>query len=54
MRPAPTAGGLGASAHRVNIWSLLCILGGLNHYWNVKWTMKRSSHHWDHIIRLII
>jgi len=46
--------GLRASAHRVNIWSLLYILRGLNHYWIVKWTMKRSLHHWDHIIRLII
>jgi len=43
---------LHASADRVNIRSLLYILRGLNHYWNVKWTMKRSLHHWDHIIRL--
>ena len=44
---------LRTSADRVNVWSLL-ILRGLNHHWNVKWTMKRSLHHWDHIIRLII
>jgi len=43
-----------ASAHRVKVWSLVYILRGLNHSWNVKWTMKRSLHHWDHIIRFII
>jgi len=46
--------GFRASTPRVNVWSLLYILGGLNNYWNVKWTMKRSLHHYDHIIRLII
>jgi len=46
--------GLRARAHRVNVWSLLYILRGLKHCWNVKWTMKRSLHHWDHIIRLIV
>jgi len=44
--------GLRTSADRVNVWSLSYILRGLNHNWNAKWTMKRSSHHWDHIIRL--
>jgi len=43
-----------ARADRVNVWSLLYILRWLNHYWNVKWTMKRFWHHWDHIIRFII
>ena len=46
--------GLRASADRVNIWSLLYILRGLNHHWNVKWTTKRSLHHSDHIIIFII
>jgi len=46
--------GLRASAHRVNVRSFPYILSGLNHYWNVKWTMKRSLHHCDHIIKLII
>jgi len=46
--------GLRASDHRVNPWSLQYIQSGLNHYWNVKWIMKRSLHHWDHIMRLII
>jgi len=36
---------LRASADRVNVWSLLYILRDLNHYWNVKWTIKRSLHH---------
>jgi len=40
------------SADRVNVRSLSYILRGLNHYWNLKWTMKRSLHQWDHIIRL--
>ena len=46
---------LRASADRVNVWSLLYIIRELNHYWNMKWTMKRSSHHWDedHIIRFV-
>jgi len=46
--------GLRASAHRGNVWSLLYILRRLNHNWNVKGTMKRSLHHWYHIIRLVI
>jgi len=25
----------------------------LNHYGNVKWTMKRPLHHWHHIMKLI-
>jgi len=33
---------LRASAHKVNVLSLLYILRGLNHNWNVKWTLKRS------------
>ena len=40
---------LRASAYRVIVWGLLYILRGLNHYWNVQWTMKRPLHHWDHI-----
>jgi len=44
--------GVRASADIVNVWSLLYILRGLNQYWNVKCTVKRSLHHWDHIIRL--
>ena len=46
--------GLRASAHRVNVRSLPYILGELNHYLNVKCTMKRSLHDCDRIIRLII
>jgi len=46
--------GLRASADRVNVWSLWYFLSGLNHYWNVKWTMTRFLHHWDHFIRFII
>ena len=26
----------------------------LNHYWNVKWTMKRPLHKWNHIMKLIL
>jgi len=46
--------GLRASADRVNDWSLLYILRETNHYWNAKWKLKRSLHHWDHIIRFVI
>jgi len=38
----------------VNVRSLLYILKGLNHYWNVTLTMKRSLHQWDLIIRLAL
>jgi len=43
-----------ASADRVNVLSLLYILRVLSHYCNVKWTMKRPFHHWNHIMKLIL
>jgi len=32
----------------------LPVLRDLNHYWNVKWTMKHSLCRWHHIIKFII
>jgi len=43
-----------ANADRVNVLSLSHILRELNHYWNVKWAMKRPLHHWNHIMKLIL
>jgi len=45
-----------ASCDGVNVWSLSYtrILREINHYWNVKWTMKHSLHYWDYIIKFII
>jgi len=41
---SPTYWGTRASANRINIWNLIYIRKELNHYWNVRWTMKRSLH----------
>jgi len=43
-----------ASPGRVNVWSLLYILREINYYWNAKWTMKRSLHHWERVIIIVV